>query len=297
MLSGIGPRAHLAEHGIEVRHHLPGVGRDLQDHVGAYVQHACRQPITLYSDQQPWGIAKALARYTLFGTGPMNHFPNDAQAFLKSRPGLDRPDLQIYFAPFLRAPELGPTMSDRHGYGMEWCHLQPESRGSLTLASADPFAAPVIRHNYLTTEGDREAHYRAIALIRELHARPAFDPYRGEELAPGPACVSPQGIDAFMAANGHTHFHPVGTARMGSDDGAVVDPSLRVHGLDGLRVVDASIMPRLVSGNTNAPVIMIAEKGADMILGKPPPEPERPASTCAAEGDLTDRPGATSTAT
>ena len=277
MLSGIGPGAHLRALGIDVHHHMAGVGADLQDHFGGYVQHACTQPITLYRDQHPWGIAKALARYFLFGTGPMTHFPVDRQAFLASTPGLDRPDLQFLMSAFLRSQNLRIGMSEGHGYCISWCQLRPESRGRVSLASADPFAAPRILHNYVTHEADRAVHRRALEIARALHAQAAFDPYRGDELLPGAACASGAEIDAFIPRFGHSHYHPVGTARMAQDEGAVVDPSLRVHGIEGLRVVDASIMPRLVGANINMPTIMIAEKAADMILGRAPPAPIDPA--------------------
>ena len=270
MLSGIGPGDHLRAMGIEVRHDSPGVGRDLQDHLGAHVQHACTQPITLYPDQRPLGILRGGLRYLLFGTGPWTHFPADAQAFLRSDPALERPDLQFYMAPILRGDVASIGKIERHGYCISWCQLRPESRGEVTLESADPLAPPRILYNYLATEADRAIHRRAVVMARALHAGAAFDPFRGEELDPGAACTSAADIDAYIARVASSHFHPVGTCRMGSDDDAVVDPALRVNGIDGLRVVDASVMPRVVGANTNIPTIMIAEKAADMILGKPP---------------------------
>ncbi len=276
MLSGIGPGDHLRATGIEVRHDLPGVGRDLQDHLGAHVQHACTQPITFYPDQRPLGILRGGLRYLLFGTGPWTHFPADAQAFLKSDPALERPDLQFYMAPILRQDVASIGKIDRHGYCISWCQLRPESRGEVTLSSADPLAPPRIFYNYMTTEADRAIHRRAVAMAREMHAQAAFDPFRGEELDPGSGCTSAAHIDAYIARVASSHFHPVGTCRMGTDEGAVVDPALRVNGIEGLRVVDASVMPRLVGANTNAPTIMIAEKAADMILGRPPLAPADP---------------------
>ena len=273
MLSGIGPADHLRASEISVRHDLPGVGRDLQDHLGAHVQHACTQPITLHPDQQPLGILRGGLRYLLFGTGPWTHFPVDAQAFLRSDPALERPDLQFYMAPFLRQDVAAIGKSDRHGYCISWCQLRPESRGEVTLGSADPLAPPRIFYNYLATETDRAIHHRALTMAREMHAQSAFDPFRGDELDPGPACTTAADVEAYVARVASSHFHPVGTCRMGSDERAVVDPQLRVNGIEGLRVVDASIMPRLVGANTNAPAIMIAEKAADLILGRAPPDP------------------------
>ena len=270
MLSGIGPSESLRTSGITVHHDLPGVGQNLQDHLGAHVQHACTAPITLYPDQRPWGLLRGAVRYFLFGTGPWTHFPVDAQAFLRSDTALERPDLQFYMGTFLREDFAGIGKSDRHGYCISWCQLRPESRGEVTLASADPLAPPHILYNYLATETDRAIHRQAVEMAREIHAQSAFDRYRGEELDPGTGCNTAADIDAYVARVSGSHFHPVGTCRMGSDERAVVDPELRVNGIDGLRVVDASVMPRVVGANTNAATIMIAEKAADMILHRGP---------------------------
>ena len=270
MLSGIGPAESLRAHGIGVHHDLSGVGQNLQDHLGAHVQHACNLPITLYPDQKPLGLLRGALRYFLFGTGPWTHYPTDAQAFLRSDRALERPDLQFYMGNFLRQDFASIGKVDRHGYCISWCQLRPESRGEVTLTSADPMAAPRIVFNYLSTAGDKAIHRRAVEMAREIHAQAAFDKYRGAELDPGANCHSVADIDAYVSRVCGSHFHPVGTCRMGCDENAVVDPQLRVNGLEKLRVVDASIMPRLVGANTNAPTIMIAEKAADMILGQAP---------------------------
>ena len=270
MLSGIGPEETLHKHQIKARVHLPGVGRNLQDHLGAHVQHACKRPITLFPDQQPLGLLRGAVRYFLFGKGPWTHFPVDAQAYLRSDSSMERPDLQFYMGPFLRGDFANIGNIKRHGYCISWCQLRPHSRGEVTLTSADPLSPPRIFYNYLDATADRAIHRRAVAIARELHAQTAFDAFRGEELDPGARCTSASDLDAYVARIGSSHFHPSGTCRMGSDEDAVVDCSLRVNGIEGLRVVDASIMPRVVGGNTNAPTIMIAEKAADMILNYPP---------------------------
>ena len=273
MLSGIGPADHLREVGIDPVQHLPGVGQNLQDHLGSYVQHGCNQPVSLLETTKPWGQFKAALRYALTGSGTLSHYPAERMAFLKTDPALDRPDLQFLMGPFLRPPagsSLGPGAMTRHGYCISWCQLRPTCRGSVTLSSDDPSRAPRVIHNYLGTEEDRECHRRAVALARDLHAQPAFDGYRGEELEPGPDCETRDAVDRYIRQSCHTHFHPVGTAAMGHHDGAVVDSQLRVHGIENLRVVDASVMPRLVGANTNIPTIMIAEKASDMIRDRPP---------------------------
>ena len=273
MLSGIGPADHLRDFDIDPVQHLPGVGQNLQDHLGSFVQRACIQPLSILDSTRPWGQFKAALRYGLTGTGALSHYPTEKMAFLKTDPALDRPDLQFFIAPFLRPPagsSLGPGAMTHHGYCISWCQLRPACRGGITLVSHDPLSAPRVIHNYLGTEADRDCQRRAVALARELHAQPAFEPYRGDELEPGPDCTTRQAVDTYIQQSCHTHFHPVGTAAMGRDDGAVVDSQLRVHGIENLRVVDASVMPRLVGANTNIPTIMIAEKASDMIRNRPP---------------------------
>lgn len=236
------------------------------------MQRTCRQPVSILETTKPWGQVKAALRYGLTGAGPLSHYPAEKIAFLKTGLALDRPDLQFFIGPFLRPPagsSLGPGDMTRHGYCISWCQLRPVSRGCITLSSGDPLSTPRVFHNYLGSEQDRACQRRAVALARELHAQSAFDSYRGEELERGPECVSRGAVDQYIQQSCNTHFHPAGTAAMGHDDSAVVDSQLRVHGVETLRVVDASVMPRLVGANTNIPTIMIAEKASDMIRNRP----------------------------
>ena len=267
MLSGVGDPDDLAPHNISCHHALPGVGKNLQDHVGSYVQHKCLKPVTYYNLKNPLKLASAVASYFLAGRGPLSVFPMNAMAFLKSNEGLERPDIQYYLVPNAMNPNGSESyFPSYHGYNIHWCGLRPESRGKLRLKSANPGDLPRVTHNYLSAESDRVLNRYAFRLARELHAKPAFDPLRGEEIDPGKDCKTDADIDAFMAKFVSSHYHPVGTCKMGDDNNAVVDAELRVHGLKNLRVIDASIMPKLVGANTNAPTIMIGEKAADMIL-------------------------------
>jgi choline dehydrogenase len=196
----------------------------------------------------------------------------ESGGFVKSRPDLENPDLQFHFIAALMT-DHARKKSDRHGYMAHVCQLRPQSRGYISLKSADPLAAPVIQPNYLEAEEDRRAMREGVKIARDLFAQEAFDPYRGPELWPGAHVRSDDQIDAWVRKTAETIYHPVGSAKMGKDSESVVDAQLKVYGIEGLRVVDASVMPTLVSGNTNAPTIMIAEKAADMILGRPPLPP------------------------
>jgi choline dehydrogenase len=268
MLSGIGDPEILNRFDIPVVAALKGVGRNLQDHLDCSIQYECTQPITLYSQAKPLAAAKTGLQYLLFGNGLATGQGLEAGAFLKSRPDLETPDLQFHFIAALMFDHTRKK-ADRHGYMAHVCQLRPESRGYISLKSADPLAAPLIQPNYLEAEEDRRALREGVKLAREVFAQDAFDPYRGPELMPGAHVTRDDQIDAFVRKTAETIYHPVGSAKMGNDDASVVDSSLKVHGIESLRVVDASVMPSLVSGNTNAPTIMIAEKASDMILGKP----------------------------
>jgi choline dehydrogenase len=196
----------------------------------------------------------------------------ESGGFVKSRPDLEHPDLQFHFIAALMS-DHARKKADRHGFMTHVCQLRPQSRGYISLKSADPLVAPVIQPNYLEAEEDRRAMREGTKIARDIFAQAAFDPYRGPELMPGAHVRTDEQIDAWVRRTAETIYHPVGTAKMGKDSEAVVDAELKVYGLQGLRVVDASVMPTLVSGNTNAPTIMIAEKAADMILGRPPLAP------------------------
>ena len=272
MLSGIGPAAHLREHGIAVVHDLPGIGGNLQDHLELYVQQECVQPITLHSATGLLQKALIGARWVLFrsGLGATNHF--EAGGFIRSRPGIRWPDIQYHFLPLAASYD----MSDRvrcHGYQAHVGPMRSKSRGEVRLASADPLEPPTVRFDYLSHPDDCTEMRACVRLTRELFAQPAFDHYRGRELAPGEAVRSDGEIDAFVRETVQSAYHPCGTCRMGTDAMAVVDPELRVRGMDGLRVVDSSIMPSITTGNLNAPTIMIAEKAADTIRGRAPLPP------------------------
>ncbi|MBZ0229536.1 MAG: GMC family oxidoreductase N-terminal domain-containing protein, partial [Bauldia sp.] len=274
MLSGIGNADELMLHGVEVARHLPGVGKNLQDHVDVCVVHEVTQPLTLYSDLRIDRLTASIIRGFLFGKGVATTFPYEGGAFLKSRPGLAAPDIQAHFMPALEKtanlhwPSLfgRARVEENHGITVRVGPLNPESRGAITLRSADPRDPPRIFANYLSTEFDKDTTIAGVKMMRDVIAQPAFDGLRGRELAPGPDCRSDAELKQWLKGAGGTTLHPVGTCRMGRDEMAVVDARLKVHGIDGLRVADASIMPVISSGNTNAPTIMIGEKAADMIL-------------------------------
>ncbi len=272
MLSGIGDAAALRELNIPVAIDLPGVGRNLQDHLEIYVQHACTEPITLYPALKPLTKLKIGAEWLLFktGEGASSHF--EAGAFIRSRAGVRHPDLQYHFLP-IAANYDGRAAASGHGFQAHVGPMRSPSRGRVTLRSSDPVTPPSILFRYLASDEDREEMRAAVRLTREIFSQKAFDRFRGPELAPGADVASDTDIDAFVRARAESAYHPCGTCKMGNDAEGVVDGELRLHGIDGLRVVDASIMPSIVSGNLNAPTIMIAEKAADLILGRSPLEP------------------------
>jgi choline dehydrogenase len=273
MLSGLGPAEHLRTHGIAVRHDLPGIGAQLQDHLEVYIQYASRQPITLYRALKPWNQTLIGMQWLLFrtGLGATNHF--ESGGFIRSEPGVRWPNLQYHFLPMAMSYD-GSARASTHGYQAHVGPMRPQSRGSVTLRSADPKATPCILFNYMATERDRREMREAIRLTREIMHQAPLDAFRGEELGPGPEVASDRDIDAWVRRMAESAYHPAGTCRMGNDERAVVDSSGRVHAVEGLRVVDASIMPRITSGNLNAPVIMLAEKLADAIRGAAPLPPE-----------------------
>ena len=276
MLSGIGPGAHLAEHGIDVLADRPGVGTNLQDHLEVYFQVAASQPVTLFRYWNLLGKAYVGARWLLTRTGPgaSNNF--ESAGFIRSRPGVEYPDIQFHFLP-LAVRYDGKFVADGHGFQAHVGPMRSPSRGSVTLRSGDPADAPVLRFNYMSTEQDRIDFRQAIRLTREIFGQPAFAPYTKHELRPGAEVVSDEAIDAFVRDHAESAYHPCGTCRMGSagDKSAVVDAEARVIGVDGLRVADTSIFPRITNGNLNAPAMMVGEKVADHILGRRLPPDDR----------------------
>lgn len=268
MLSGIGPAGHIRSHGIEPVLDVPGIGANLQDHLDVVVVNRMTQKLSAYSRQKGLKKLAVGVQYLINKTGAGADNFLQAGAFLDSREGLDRPDLQLHFINAAMIDHGRVDLKD-DGFTLHACQLRPESRGTITLASDDPFDPPVIDPNYLATEEDRRAMRESVKICREIVAQAPFDAFRGEEVVPGAACRSDAEIDAYVRETGETIYHPVGTVAMGASDSAPLDGELRLRGIEGLRVVDASVMPTLIGGNTNAPTIMIAEKAADMILGKP----------------------------
>jgi choline dehydrogenase len=273
LLSGIGDPEILKRFDIPAVAALKGVGKNLQDHLDASIQYESSQPITLYSQANPLNALKTGLNYMLFKKGLATGQGLESGAFLKSRPDLENPDLQFHFIAALMTDHTRKR-ADRHGFMAHVCQLRPQSRGYISIKSNDPLVAPVIQPNYLEAEEDRRAMREGVKIARDIFAQAAFDPYRGPELWPGAHVRTDDQIDAWIRKTAETIYHPVGSAKMGKDSESVVDAELKVYGIEGLRVVDASVMPTLVSGNTNAPTIMIAEKAADMILGRTPLPPE-----------------------
>lgn len=270
MLSGIGPAPALEKLGIKVRMEREAVGANLQDHLDICTLTRCSQPIT-YDQLNELRVG---LRYFLYHEGEGTSNIAEAGGFLVSGRGRDdRPDIQMHFVPAL-LDDHGRNRLPGDGYTVHACPLRPSSRGRISLRSGDPGQPPVIRANYLSEPEDLEMMLDCVRLSREVLGQPAFKPFRGHEIFPGDDVTSRDGLIDFIRTKAESIYHPVGTCRMGSDDEAVVDPELKVRGVDGLRVVDASIMPSLVGGNTNAPTIMIAEKAADLILGRAAARPQ-----------------------
>ncbi|HEX5676856.1 MAG TPA: choline dehydrogenase [Alcanivorax sp.] len=275
MLSGIGPAAHLKEHGIEVVHDLPGVGRNLQDHLEVWVQQECTQNITLNSWLGPLAKAWIGANWLFLkrGLGTSNQF--ESNGYIRSRAGMKYPDIQFHFLAGAIAYD-GSSAFKGHGFQVHLGANKPKSRGWVKLKSADPEAPPEIVFNYFAEEEDKAAFRAGLRWTREIFAQPALDEYRGKEVSPGPDVQTDEQIDQWLAETAETAYHPAGSCRMGTDHMAVVDPECRVHGVQNLRVVDSSIMPTVTNGNLNAPTIMIGEKAADHILGRTPLRSDAP---------------------
>jgi choline dehydrogenase len=274
MLSGIGPAAHLAEHGIAVLADRPGVGANLQDHLEIYMQFAAREPITLFRHWNLWGKALIGAQWLFSkrGLGASNQF--EACGFIRSDKGIEYPDIQYHFLPIAVRYD-GKAAAEGHGFQVHTGPMRSKSRGTVTLRSANPDDKPLIRFNYMSHPDDWAEFRRCIRLTREIFAQPAMAGHVRHEIQPGAGVQSDEQIDAFIRDHAESAYHPCGTARMGQADDpmAVVDPEGRVIGVDGLRVADSSIFPRITNGNLNAPSIMVGEKIADHILGRSlPPE-------------------------
>ena len=274
MLSGIGPAAHLAEHGIGIVADRAGVGQNLQDHLELYIQMASKQPVTLYKH---WNIlSKALigAQWLLTkrGLGASNQF--ESAAFIRSRPGVEYPDIQYHFLPIAVRYD-GKAAAEGHGFQAHVGPMRSASRGAVTLRSADPKEDPCIRFNYMSDPQDWEDFRSCIRLTREIFAQEAFRPYVRDEIQPGAGAQTDEELNAFIRDHAESAYHPCGTARMGRRDDpmAVVDNQARVIGVDALRLADSSVFPRITNGNLNAPSVMVGEKAADHILGRAPLAP------------------------
>jgi len=266
--SGIGPGAVLQKAGVEVLHDLPGVGENLQDHSEVYIQYACKEPITLNGKMGLFSRFLIGAEWVLFkrGLSVTNHF--ESGGFIRSDAALDSPDIQFHFLPAAMRYD-GKKPLKGHGFMVLTGPNKPKSRGHVRLRSADPFEQPDILFNYLDREEDREGFRRCLRLTREIIAQPAFDRFRGEEMAPGKDVQKDDEIDAWVRETMESTYHPCGSCRMGEDAMAVVDSELKVRGLEGLRVIDSSVFPSEPNANLNAPTIMLAERAADMVRGKP----------------------------
>ncbi|MBN7785743.1 choline dehydrogenase [Ponticoccus gilvus] len=278
MLSGIGPAAHLAEHGIAVVADRPGVGQNLQDHLELYVQMAATQPVSLAKYWNLAGKAWVGAQWLLARKGPGASNQFESAGFIRSRAGIDYPDLQYHFLPIAVRYD-GRVAPEGHGFQAHVGPMRSPSRGSVTLRSADAGADPRILFNYMSEAQDWQDFRTAIRLTREIFAQPAFDPYRGKELQPGAEAQSDEALDAVIREHAESAYHPCGTCRMGAvdDPRSVVDPEGRVIGVEGLRVADSSLFPRITNGNLNAPSIMVGEKIADHVLGRRlPPDNAEP---------------------
>jgi len=266
-LSGIGPKAALEDAGIELKHELPGVGENLQDHLEFYFQFKCKKPISLNGELGLWSKFLIGTRWILTkkGLGSTNHF--ESCGFIRSKENVEWPDLQYHFLPAAMRYD-GKEAFAGHGFQVHIGHNKPKSRGFVKAVSADPKAHPQIQFNYLEHEADREGFRACVRLTREIIHQSALDEYRGEEIQPGIDIQTDEEIDTFVRQFVESAYHPSCSCKMGTDEFAVVDPQTKVHGIDGLRVVDSSIFTTIPNGNLNAPTIMVAERAADFILGR-----------------------------
>jgi choline dehydrogenase len=273
-LSGVGDARTLGGLGIPVVHDLPGVGENLQDHLEVYVQYSSTQPVSVAPALLYRNRPRVFLEWLVLRSGPgaSNHF--EGGGFARSNDDVPYPNLMFHFLP-LAIRYDGSKPAGGHGYQVHIGPMYSDARGSVHVTSRDPFRKPALRFNYLSTAQDKREWVEAIRVARSILTQPAFDPFNGGELSPGPSVSTPDEILDWVARDAETALHPSCTCKMGTDDRSVVDPlSMRVHGLDGLRVVDASVFPYVTNGNIYAPVMMVAEKAADLILGNTPLAPE-----------------------
>ena len=268
LLSGIGPSKDLKNYNIEVKQNIEGVGKNLQDHLETYVQYECKKPVTLFNEYNPIKMAMTGIQWFLFKTGTAAHSNLETGGFVRSNNLVDYPNIQYHFFPSL-VIDHGRTNPDRHAFQAHVGPMRPTSRGEIKLKSNDPCLAPSIRFNYMQTEHDLSEMREGIAIAREIFSQKSFDEFRGKEMSPG-SLNSEEDLNEFIRNKGDTAYHPCGTCKMGKDNLSVVDEELKVYGIENLRVVDASIMPNIVTGNLNASTIMIAEKAADLVLNNNP---------------------------
>jgi choline dehydrogenase len=272
-LSGVGNADELGELGIGVVHDLPGVGENLQDHLEVYVQYSCTQPVSVQPALKKWKRPFIGAQWLFFRSGPgaTNHF--EAGGFVRSNHDVAYPNLMFHFLPVAIRYD-GTSPAGEHGYQVHVGPMYSDARGSVKVTSTDPGVHPALRFNYLSTDQDRREWVEAVRVARRILNQPAFDPFNGGETSPGPSVETDAEVLDWVARDAETALHPSCTCRIGADELSVVDPStMRVHGVDGLRVVDASVFPYVPNGNIYAPVMMVAEKAADLILGNTPLEP------------------------
>jgi choline dehydrogenase len=259
---------------VDPVHHLPGVGENLQDHLEVYVQHTAKQPVSLNPNLKLWKRPFIGAEWLFLRKGPgaSNHF--EGGGFARSNDDVDYPNLMFHFLPIAVRYD-GTAPAGGHGYQVHIGPMYSDARGRVRITSADPTAAPSILFNYLSTDQDRREWVEAVAVARDILAQPAFAPYDGGEISPGPDVSTPEQILEWVRHDGETAYHPSCTCRMGTDEMAVVDPlTMQVRGTEGLRVVDASVMPYVTNANLYAPTMMVAEKAADLIIGANPLPPE-----------------------
>jgi choline dehydrogenase len=264
-VSGVGPAAHLNTIGVPVVHDLPGVGANLQDHYVARISHRVKGAMSINKLARGLRLTREIARFFLEGRGALTFGVTTAQVFCRSSPEKASPDLQLLFTPASYDPTKFGALEREDGMTVAVCPVRPDSRGTIMARSADPATAPIITPNYLSDPGDARVLAAGMRFTRQIFAAPAIAQHSVDETLPGPDVRSDEELTDYARSFGNTIYHPVGTCRMGQGPSAVVDERLRVHGIAGLRVIDASIMPTLTTGNTNAPTIMIGEKGAAMI--------------------------------